>query len=58
MPQLVTAWQGIARAECQKAYDAALAAFEGAFQEEGADEESALYDRYTVGRVTRGARRG
>ena len=48
VPQLVTAWQGIARAECQKAYDSALAAFQGAFKVDGAEDEAQLYDRYTV----------
>jgi hypothetical protein len=40
--------QGVARAECQKAYDAALGAFNSAFKEEGADEE-ALLERYQAG---------
>ncbi|KIZ04249.1 Interferon-induced guanylate-binding protein 2 [Monoraphidium neglectum] len=48
VPQLVTAWQGIARAECQKAYDAALGAFSTGFREEGCGDEAALFDRYTA----------
>lgn len=40
--------QGIARAESQKAYDAALAAFQRAFQAEGAADEDALFSGYQV----------
>lgn len=40
--------QGVARAECQKAYDSALAAFQDAFKEEGCEDEAQLYDTYQV----------
>ncbi|KAI8467215.1 MAG: GBP-domain-containing protein [Monoraphidium minutum] len=48
VPTLVTAWQGIARAETQKAFDAALAAFEVAFGAgaAGAGDEGALFEAY------------
>lgn len=32
MPQLVTAWQGVSRAECQKAFEQAEAQYNNAFQ--------------------------
>ncbi|GBF98848.1 hypothetical protein Rsub_11452 [Raphidocelis subcapitata] len=48
VPQLVTAWQGIARAECQKSFDAALAVFEAAFKPEGCGDEEELYDAFTA----------
>eukprot|EP00878_Enallax_costatus_P026595 GHUV01028546.1.p1 GENE.GHUV01028546.1~~GHUV01028546.1.p1 ORF type:complete len:721 (+),score=264.72 GHUV01028546.1:893-3055(+) len=46
VPQLVTAWQGIARAESQKAYDAAVAKYKEQFQYQGITEEHALYTAY------------
>ncbi|KAI8477166.1 MAG: guanylate-binding protein [Monoraphidium minutum] len=56
VPTLVTAWQGIAAAECSKAYDAALAAFDAAFRTEGAADEAALFDTYqaALGPAVRG----
>jgi hypothetical protein len=32
VPQLVTAWQGVSRAECQKAFEQAEAQYNNAFQ--------------------------
>lgn len=43
MPQLVTAWQGIARAESQKGYEAALTKYTARFQYQDITEEHALY---------------
>ncbi|GBF99772.1 hypothetical protein Rsub_12400 [Raphidocelis subcapitata] len=42
VPQLVTAWQGVARAECQHALDAALSAYEGSFTADAARSEEEL----------------
>ena len=42
----MTAWQGIARAESQKAYDTALAKYKEQFQYQDITEEHALYTAY------------
>ena len=46
VPQLVTAWQGIARAESQKAVDNAAALYISRFQYQGITEENALYNAH------------
>lgn len=44
VPQLVTAWQGISRAETQKAYDTAADAYSQRFKPTDSMEEQQLYE--------------
>jgi hypothetical protein len=53
VPQLVTAWQGISRAETQKAFDDAAAAYRQRFNPDldgsgSAVEEQQLYEQHQV----------
>ncbi len=49
VPQLVTAWQGVARAECGKAAEAGLAAYVAAFKENVDGDDQDLYQEHQVG---------
>jgi hypothetical protein len=54
VPQLVTAWQGVSRAETQKAFDDAAAAYAQRFTPDldgsgSAVEEQQLYEQHQVG---------
>lgn len=51
VPQLVTAWQGISRAECAKAAEAADAAHAAAFNA-AAEDEAALYESHQAAVAT------
>lgn len=56
MPQLVTAWQGVSRAETQKAFDEAAAAYGQRFKPDldgsgSAVEEQQLYELHQVSYV-------
>jgi hypothetical protein len=55
VPQLVTAWQGVSRAETQKAFDEAAAAYSQRFTPDldgsgSAVEEQQLYEQHQVSR--------
>eukprot|EP00879_Flechtneria_rotunda_P026395 GHRR01028142.1.p1 GENE.GHRR01028142.1~~GHRR01028142.1.p1 ORF type:complete len:811 (+),score=359.13 GHRR01028142.1:614-3046(+) len=46
VPQLVTAWQGVSRAESQKAFESALTAYSNRFDVQGITDDHALYEQH------------
>jgi hypothetical protein len=49
VPELVSAWQGVAQAECQRALAAALQLLDSGFKEDPNMDEAELYEMYKVG---------